>query len=435
MADPGVPTPAALRPPTPSALRPPTPTALRAPVTERPETSPSASDPSRFGRVEPDGTVILIAPEGEIVVGQWAAGEPAEGLAFFGRKYDDLVVEVDLITARLGDRRASAEQAEAVLKRVREGLAARSFVGDVAALEARCQRLAEEIDVAREEARARKAEQRETALAARRALVEEAESLRDSTAWKSATERYAAIVEEWKSLPRGDRAAEQELWQRLSAARTAFDKRRRAHFSELDTQRKDAVARKRDLIARAEALATSTDWARTSKQLRDLMTEWKAAPRASRADDDKLWKRFKAAQDAFYAARAAAEDAEEEQLRVHIPVKEALVTEAEALLPITDLKAAKSALRSIQERWDKAGDLPRGERDRLEGRLKKVEDAVRGAEAKAWDSSSGTVATDAFSQALARLEEKRDAALARGDASTAASLEQRIASTKALLGH
>ena len=165
------------------------------------------------------------------------------------------------------------------------------------------------------------------------------------------------------------------------------------------------------------------------------MAEWKAAPRASRADDEKLWKRFKAAQDAFYAARTAAEDAEEEQLRVHIPVKEALVTEAEALLPITDLKAAKAALRSIQERWDRAGDLPRGERDRLEGRLKKVEDAVRGAEAKAWDSSSGTVATDAFSQALARLEEKRDAALARGDASTAASLEEQIASTKALLGH
>ena len=423
MPDPGVPTPAALRRPVPA----PRPAAEPAPA-------PAGSDPSRFGRVEADGTVVLLAPEGEVVVGQWAAGDPADGLAFFGRKYDDLVVEIDLIAVRLSDGRATAEQAEAVLARVREGLAARSFVGDVAALESRCESLAAEIAVAREAARARRAQQREAALAERRRLVAEAESLQESTSWKATTERYAAIVEEWKALPRGDRAAEQELWQRLSAARTAFDKRRRQHFSELDGQRKDAVARKRDLIARAEALGASTDWARTAKQMRDLMAEWKAAPRASRADDDKLWKRFKAAQDAFYAARVAAEDAEDEKLRANVPAKESLVAEAEALLPLGDLKAAKSALRSIQDRWDKAGDLPRAERERLEARLRKVEDAVRAAEADAWSATSGGVATDAFSEALRRLEDKHAAALARGDEATASALAEQIASTKALLG-
>jgi hypothetical protein len=426
MAETGAPTPAALRPP--AAGRTPA-----APTASVPAPAP-ASDPTRFGRVEADGTVVLLAPEGEVVVGQWAAGDPADGLAFFGRKYDDLVVEIDLIATRLADHRATPEQAEAVLTRVREGLAARSFVGDIPALEARCDRLETALGSAREEARARKAEQREAAMAARRALADEAESLRESSAWKATTARYAAIVEEWKALPRGDRAAEQELWQRISAARTAFDKRRRQHFSELDGQRKDALGRKREIIARAEALTTSTDWARTAKQMRDLMGEWKAAPRASRTDEDKLWKRFKAAQDAFYAARTAAEDAENEQLRENVPAKEALVVEAEALLPVTDLKAAKSALRSIQDRWDRAGDLPRGERERLEGRLRKVEDAVRAAEADAWKGSSGGVATDAFTQALARLQEKRDAAAARGDAAAAAALDEQIASTRALMG-
>ena len=426
MAETGAPTPAALRPP--GAGRSPA-----APTGPVPAPAP-ASDPSRFGRVEADGTVVLLAPEGEVVVGQWAAGDPADGLAFFGRKYDDLVVEIDLIATRLADHRATPEQAEAVLARVREGLAARSFVGDIPALEARCDRLEAALVGAREEARARKAEQREAAMAARGALADEAESLRESTAWKATTARYAAIVEEWKALPRGDRAAEQELWQRISTARTAFDKRRRQHFSELDGQRKDAVSRKRELIARAESLSTSTDWARTAKQMRDLMGEWKAAPRASRTDEDKLWKRFKAAQDAFYAARTAAEDAENEQLRENVPAKEALVVEAEALMPITDLKAAKTALRAIQDRWDKAGELPRGERERLEGRLRTVEDAVRGAESAAWKGSSGGVATDAFTQALDRLQEKRDAAAARGDAAAAEALDAQIASTRALMG-
>ncbi len=412
MSDTGVPTPAALRPPV----------------------TATASDPARYGRVDADGTVVLLAPAGEIVVGQWAAGEPAAGLAFFGRKYDDLVVEIDLIEKRLADHRAPVEQAETVLARVREALVAPSFIGDIAGLEARCDRLALAVEAAREAARARKAEQREAALGARRALAEEAESLRDSTSWRTTTERFAAIVEEWKSLPRGDRTSEQEMWHRISAARTSFDKRRRVHFADIDAERKLAVSRKRELIAIAETLSTSTDWSRTAKQLRDLLTEWKAAPRGSRADEDRLWKRFKAAQDTFYAARSAAEDAEQDGLRANVPAKESLADEAEALLPITDLKAVKSSLRSIQDRWEKAGDLPRSDRDRVEGRLKRVEEAVRKAEADNWNTTTGGTATNAFTEALARLQEKRDAALARGDAATAATLDAQIASTRALMG-
>ncbi len=426
MADDAVPTPAALRPPTPTSL-------AGAPTPVTPP-APPASDPNEFGRVDAEGNVYLRTPDGEVVVGQWAAGEPAEGLAFFGRKYDDLVVEVDLITTRLADGKASGEQADAVVAKVREAIEARSFVGDIVALTAKCEALATAAGVAREQAKERRAAEREAVLAQRRTLAEEAESLSGSTSWKATTERYAAIVEEWKVLPRGDRSAEQELWKRISSSRTAFDKRRRQHFSELDSQRKEIVGQKRELIARAEALSTSTDWQRTSKQLRDLLEDWKRMPRASRSDEEKLWKRFKAAQDAFYAARNAEQEAAEEALRPNVAVKEALVVEAEALLPITELGPAKKALRSIQSRWDSAGDVPRSERSRLEGRLKKVEDAVRSQEDAAWKASTGTVATDAFTEALQRLEAKRDAAAARGDAKAAADLEQQIASTKALMG-
>lgn len=425
MADNGVPTPAALRPPTPASLRP-----AAGPPAPAVVPSPSLA----HGRVDPDGTVYLRAPEGEIVVGQWAAGDPAEGLAFFARKYDDLVVEVDLIAVRLGDGRASADQADAVVARVREALAARSFVGDVLALEAKCDTLAAAAGIAREQAKARRAEERAAALAARETLATEAESLAQSSAWKATTERYAAIVEEWKALPRGDRASEQDLWKRISSARTTFDKRRRAHFSEMDAQRKDIIARKRAIIERAEGLATSTDWQRTSKSLRDLLDEWKGLARASRSDEEKLWKRFKAAQDAFYEARTAAQVASEEELRVNVPVKEALLVEAEALLPVTDLAAAKRALRGIQDRWDRSGDVPRSDRARLEGRLKKVEDVIRSQQDAAWSRSAGTVATDAFTQALERLQAKRDAAEARGDAAAASELDAQIASTRALMG-
>lgn len=427
--------------PTPAALRPPKP----APTTPQPQAGPVGDVPSpslQFGRVEADGTVFCRTPEGDVRVGQYTVGTPEEGLAFFARKYDDLVVEIDLITQRLADGRAKPDQASAVIQRVQEGLAERSFVGDIPALEAKIAAA----ETAKAAALQRQAEHRERvrqeAKAAREALVAEAEGMAESTSWKATSERYSAIVEEWKTLPRSDRALEQELWKRLSAARSGFDKRRRAHFAQVDSQRKEALARKRELIAAAEGLATSTDWGPTTRALKKLMEDWKRAPRASRSDEDKLWKRFKAAQDSFYAALKDADSARDAELAPNVAVKEQILVQAEAMLPIAedaDLTDVKRKLRSLQDSWEKAGDVPRADRSRLEGRLRKVEDAVRKADANAWqrhdpDKRARAESTaNAFTDALARQEAELAQAQARGDDKAAAALQESIDSTRALL--
>ena len=428
MALSGIPTPGTLRPPVRPAAAPAV--GSEAPVDTEVE----------FGRVDENGNVILLTPEGEVPVGQYAAGTPAQGLAFFGRKYLDLVMELDLATSRLSDGKSSADQAQVVLERVRVGAAARSFVGDVVQLEARCAAMDDAIAEARGREQERKAAVKQAALATREALVHEAEDLKESTVWKSTTERYTAIVEEWKSVPRADRGTEQDLWKRLSAARTYFDKRRRAHFAELDSTRKESVTRKRELIASAEALRDSTDWTGTARKLRDLMAEWKKAPRGSKSDEDKLWKRFKAAQDVFYTAMKADAAAKDAALTANVPAMEALVVEAEALLPITDTGTAKSRLRSIVDRYEKAGDLPKSDRGRLEGRLKKVEDAIRAADQEKWRNSNPEVkaraesTAHAFSDALARLQTQLAHAETTGNTKKIAELTASIASTQALLG-
>ena len=421
--------------PTPAMLRRP----ASAPTSAAPAPAPVAASTSiRHGRVDADGTVYLITPGGEEVrVGQWAAGPPEEGLAFFARKYDDLVIELELALARLADGRMSGSQAGAVLDKVREAVEQRSFVGDIAAIQTMIDTLGTQVEQAKVAAKEAREAAKAMAHEARERLAAEAESLRSSNAWKSTSERYAAIVEEWKSLPRGDRGLEQELWKRLSAARTEFDKRRRAHYAELDSVRKVANQRKKELIAAAESLAESTDWQGTVRKLRDLMGEWKVAPRGSRGDEDKLWKRFKAAQDAFFARKTEAEVQAEEALAPNVAPKEALVVEAEALLPISDPRAAKTALRGIVDRWDAVGDLPRKDRDRLEARLKKVEEAVRRADAETWKQQGSQVrerATNAFTEKLEKLEKQRDAAQSAGDAAKAADLESQIASLRALMG-
>ena len=185
-------------------------------------------------------------------------------------------------------------------------------------------------------------------------------------------------MDTWKGLPRLDRKSDDELWHRFSHARSAFSKRRKAHFASLDAQREEARKTKERLVAEAEALSSSTDWGPTAARYRELMTEWKAAGRAQREHEDDLWNRFRGAQDVFFAARSsvfAERDAEQSE---NLKLKEELADEAEKLLPITDLKAARAAFRSINERWEAIGHVPRDARPKVEGRMHAVERAHPG---------------------------------------------------------
>ena len=169
------------------------------------------------------------------------------------------------------------------------------------ALAARLDRLAGVAEEKAGEARAAREVARVEALARKTALVEEAEKLAaESTGWKTAGDRLKEILDEWKTIRGVDKKADGELWKRFAAARDGFTRRRGAHFATLDGQRKQAQAAKEELVAEAEALADSTDWATTANRLKELMNEWKAAPRAAKEAEQQLWDRFRAAQDAFF---------------------------------------------------------------------------------------------------------------------------------------
>jgi hypothetical protein len=271
-------------------------------------------------------------------------------------------------------------------------------------------------------------------------IVEEAEQMAaEATHWKISGERMRQLLEEWKAAPRADRAVETALWKRLSAARNAFAKRRKAYFAGLEEEREEAKSRKEKLVVEAEALAGSTDWGPTAAAYRDLMRSWKAAGRAGRTDEEELWGRFKAAQDRFFAERSNVFSAKENELREHAAVKSALLEEAGQLVPVTNVRAARAALRSIQERWEQAGSVPREAHDRLEQGLRRIEDAVRKAEDAQWRRSNpealaraqGTV--EQIRTALASLEERQAKAEQRGDTRAATEAAEAIAARRSWL--
>ena len=100
------------------------------------------------------------------------------------------------------------------------------------------------------------------------------------------------------------------------------------------------------------------------------MREWKAAGPAPREVDDQLWQRFRGAQDTFFGARDATNAALDEEFAANAEVKEEILVEAEELVPVTDLEAAKKTFRDLADRWDAAGKVPRDRMKDLEGRMR-----------------------------------------------------------------
>ena len=432
--------PAAPRP-TPSAATPGSSTGAA------PAATPSApSDSVKHGRVGEDGTVYVIAADGtERAVGSYPDATHDEALAYFARKYDELAATADLLAQRVANTDVSAHDARQSLAHLKEQIGEANVVGDLAALETTVSGLDEAIAAKSAVEAEHRAAAKAEAATQREALVAEAEKLAATepakVQWKQASARVRELLEEWKahqrSGPRLDKDVEGELWKRFSQARTAFDKARKTWFARLDEEHGEAKATKESLVKEAEALSTSKDWGPTAGAFKRLMQDWKRAGRASRADDDALWKRFKAAQDAFFNAKDEVVAAEEAEFSENLKVKEALLEEAEALTIDADhLDAAKAELRRIQDKWDAAGKVPRNDIRRVENRLRAVEQQVRDIEDRQWKQSDPELTAraqsmaDQLERAVQGLEADLAAAQAAGDDKRVGALESEIATKK-----
>jgi hypothetical protein len=372
------------------------------------------ADPHRFGRVDPDGTVWLITSAGERQIGSWQAGDTEAAFAHFGRRYDDLHTEIALMERRLASGTGDARKIKTAAAVLAETLPTASVLGDVDALAARLSAIAEQADVSAQEDRARRDEHRAAQTARKEALAVEAEEIAsNSTQWKSAGDRMREVLEEWRTITGLDRKTDDALWKRYSAARETFNRRRGSHFAELDRERVGARQAKEGLCERAEELADSTDWGPTGATFRDLLTQWKAAGRASKEVDDALWARFKGAQDKFFSARNAANAERDAEFDTNADAKQALLSQAEAI-DASDPEAARAALRAIGDKWDAIGKVPRERGAELERRLRVVEKKVRDAASTGWTDPEAQARADQFRLRAEQYEQQAAKAEASG---------------------
>ncbi|HBW21441.1 MAG TPA: DUF349 domain-containing protein [Actinobacteria bacterium] len=162
---------------------------------------------------------------------------------------------------------------------------------------------------------------------------------------------------------------------RLEALTGVVEHRREEHKAAREQARSEALAVKERIVAEAEQIASdATHWKASGERLRELLDEWKAAPRGDRAAETALWKRLSAARNTFTKRRRAYFAGLEEEREAARTAKEQLVSRAEELSSSTEWGPTAAAYRELMQSWKQAGRADRTAEDELWSRFKAAQD-------------------------------------------------------------
>jgi hypothetical protein len=174
---------------------------------------------------------------------------------------------------------------------------------------------------------------------------------------------------------------------RLEALGATIEHRREEHKAAREQARNEAHEVKARIVTEAERLAVeATHWKASGERMRQLLEEWKAAPRGDRAAEAILWKRLSAARNGFAKRRKAYFATLEEEREAIRARKEELVSKAEELSSSKDWAGTASAYRELMRSWKQAGRADRTAEDELWNRFKGAQDAFFAARAEVLDA-------------------------------------------------
>lgn len=196
-------------------------------------------------------------------------------------------------------------------------------------------------------------------------LVEKAEKLAASDAWRQTTDGFKALMEEWKGVGRTMAEKNESLWQRFIAAQNVFFERKRMHYDMIKQEQEVNLVKKQEVVEKAEALSDSTDWNDTTAAYALLMEEWKASGRVAAEKADELWDRMSKAKDKFFSNKRTHFEAHRVTLDDNLAQKNALIKRAEQLKHSNSWRDATDEFAEMFEEWKKIGPVPRADHERL----------------------------------------------------------------------
>ena len=217
-------------------------------------------------------------------------------------------------------------------------------------------------------------------LEAKTAFCEEAEALAQRSDVVEAFRELQKLHEQWKDYGPVEKQYRESIWERFKAATAVINRNYQAHFEGLKEQQeanlvaKTALCEKAEAIAAAE-MANANEWNAATKTLEEIQKEWRGIGFASKKDNQKIYDRFRAACDAFFARKKEFYAGFKESINENLARKLAICEQAEALKDSTDWKATADTLIDLQKQWKEIGAVPRQKSDALWKRFRAASDS------------------------------------------------------------
>ena len=212
-------------------------------------------------------------------------------------------------------------------------------------------------------------------LEAKQALCEEVEAIANkeitsSTEWNALSKQIEEIQAKWRTIGFATRKENQKVYDRFRAACDKFFERKRASFAEFKDSMNANLEKKMAIIAEAEQLKDSTDWKATGDRFIELQKQWKEIGAVPRKKSEQIWKRFRAACDAFFTARDNRPDGPG-SLGANLAAKKALIESIKAYVPV-DAEADAAAAKDFSAKWNEIGFVPFKEKDKIQAEYREA---------------------------------------------------------------
>ncbi len=310
---------------------------------------------SAFGNVDEEGNVWLKKSElvEARIIGKLSGANDSEWYKPYLQRFDEYSKKYE----KLKEECEKIDNKNIVLSRVESLLESAKSLSAIGNFDPIIKELSE--------ISAASAELLKTNLTKKEELCAKAEEISATKEFKKAAAELKELQKEWKSAGAVPKDKQDEILQRFNAAIDKFYERQRNHFEEQEIERWENFKLKEKLVERAVELSASTEWKKTSDELKRLQEEWKKIGPVPREKSDDIWKKFREALDSFYERQKAHFNQLDSSKQENYEKKELLCQKAELLCESTEWKETGEELDKLQAEWKSIGPVPQEKSDEI----------------------------------------------------------------------
>ncbi|MBP0903819.1 DUF349 domain-containing protein [Mariniflexile gromovii] len=189
-----------------------------------------------------------------------------------------------------------------------------------------------------------------------------AQNTNSHNAWQKKIKEIEDLREQFFSIGKVPREVNESTWAKFKESVRTFNRQKNAFYKDLKKDQYTNLQKKLELIKIAEDNKDSDDFEVTTPLMKKIQSDWKKIGHVPRKDSDKIWKRFKAACNAYFDKLHATRNAVNKESLDAFNNKVTLLETLKNLKPVGDKEKDIESVKEFINKWKDLGRVPNDKR-------------------------------------------------------------------------